>query len=220
MLIYPNALINSSSTPQAHPTTTFGQSSHSYQPSRTSLSRPSHTTTSRHASRASPLLASASSTSSSCMTPSAAPPPQSVSRARTSRSNHCVCACVFYLRQTITQNTVINIFWVYTNLLMASVLISVTVAIEHDIYYPYVFLHPPPACDPRMMPTFPQHRNLKQTPGQPQVASALVGAPGLGQMFPGSAVNLYPQERAMIDPNAGASSKLAIGDIFASLTRR
>lgn len=82
------------------------------------------------------------------------------------------------------------------------------------------FKEQPLPCDPRMMPTFPQHRNLKQTPGQPQSASALVGAPGLGQMFPGSAVNLYPQERGMMDPAAASSTKMGYNDIFASLTRR
>ncbi|KAK8403555.1 hypothetical protein O3P69_000542 [Scylla paramamosain] len=79
--------------------------------------------------------------------------------------------------------------------------------------------HPLP-CDPRMMPTFPQHRNLKQSQGQAQgTVAASVSAPGLSQMFSGAATNLYPQDRVLADPTA-TSSKLGINELFGSLARR
>ncbi|KAG7172666.1 cyclin-dependent kinase 10-like [Homarus americanus] len=75
------------------------------------------------------------------------------------------------------------------------------------------FKENPLPCDPRMMPTFPQHRNLKQPLGMQQSATSAIT-----QVLAGQPVNLYPQERQ--PPEPVPSTKLGISELLNSIQRR
>ncbi|KAK8738580.1 hypothetical protein OTU49_003949 [Cherax quadricarinatus] len=76
------------------------------------------------------------------------------------------------------------------------------------------FKENPLPCDPRMMPTFPQHRNLKQQPVVPPAPAA----PNLTEVPTGPPVNLFPPERLESEPVS--SGKIGISELLNSLQRR
>lgn len=63
-----------------------------------------------------------------------------------------------------------------------------------------------------MMPTFPQHRNLKQPGMQQQQTSNIT------HLLGGQTVNLYPQERQSAETTSG--SKFAVKDLPNTYHRR
>lgn len=65
----------------------------------------------------------------------------------------------------------------------------------------------PLPCDPQMMPTFPQHRNLKQQPPAPPV-------PSMSQVLTQPGPSLYPTD------GLAAASNLGLGELLNSLSRR